>query len=72
MSEKEMPSRKFQDATLMLPIKLYDGPKLDYHNDTFFIFIKKEGRLYPINIHKDLKEEIIPYSLYELRYCEPS
>ena len=67
MTEKETTSQRHQKITLMTPVQLYTGCQMDFHNDTFFIFIRKNGQIYPINIHKDLKEEIIPYSLYCLK-----
>lgn len=48
MTEKENTSQRHQKITLMTPVQLYTGCQMDFHNDTFFIFIKKMGKFIPL------------------------
>ena len=48
MTEKENISQGHRKITLMTPVQLYTGCQMDFHNDTFFIFIKKMGKFIPL------------------------
>ena len=47
-------------------LEKYEGTRSLSHNGSFFIFIKKGNRLYPIDIHDDLAPLIPPGTIFSI------